>query len=71
MEAIILPRVFLHSENGVEIRLADPGREFTPEAVLDFYTGSYPILATAKIHAPEIADDELRFKFTSTIGTKG
>ena len=71
MEAIILPRVFIHTENGHEVRLTDPGKEFTPEAVLDFYSGTYPILATARIHAPEIVDDELRFKFISTIGTKG
>ena len=71
MEAIILPRVFIHTINGQDVRLTDPGEQFTPEAVLDIYSGTYPILATARIHAPEIIDDELQFKFISTIGTKG
>jgi len=71
MEAIILPRVFIHTENGHEVRLTDPGAEFTPEAVLDFYSGTYPILATARIEVPEIVNDEFMYKFVSTIGTKG
>jgi len=71
MDAIILPRVFIHTVNGHEVRLKDLGSEYTPEAILDFYSGTYPILATAKIGSPEIIDDELKYKFISTIGTKG
>jgi PRTRC genetic system protein C len=48
----ILPRVFLHKENGQEVRLTDPNKNFSPEAVLNFYSGTYPILTTPKINGP-------------------
>ncbi|MES2108932.1 MAG: PRTRC system protein C [Bacteroidota bacterium] len=67
----ILPRVFLHKENGQEVRLTDPNKNFSPEAVLNFYSGTYPILTTAKINGPEIKRDEIQYSFVSTIGTKG
>jgi PRTRC genetic system protein C len=67
----ILPRVFLHKENGQEIRLTDPGKDFSPEAVLNFYSGTYPILTTAKVNGPEIKSDEIQYTFVSTIGVKG
>jgi PRTRC genetic system protein C len=67
----ILPRVFLHIENGQEIRLTDPNKSFSAEAVLNFYSGTYPILTTAKINGPEIKKDEVQYSFVSTIGTKG
>ena len=66
-----LPRVFLHTENGQEVRLTDPGEDFSPEAVLNFYSGTYPILTTAKIDGPEIKQDEIQYTFVSTIGVKG
>jgi PRTRC genetic system protein C len=67
----ILPRVFLHTENGQEVRLTDPNKNFSIEAVLNFYSGTYPILTTAKINGPEIKQDEVQYSFVSTIGTKG
>jgi len=67
----ILPRVFLHTENGQEVRLSDPNKNFSIDAVLNFYSGTYPILTTAKINGPEIIKDEVRYTFVSTIGTKG
>lgn len=66
-----LKRVFLHRENGQEIRLADPGVEFTPADVQHFYSGMYAILTNAKITGPEIKDDEVQYRFESTMGTKG
>ncbi len=66
-----LPRVFYFNENGHEIKLADPETKLNPEAVLNFYANTYPILTTAKIEGPEIKDDEVRYKFISTIETKG
>lgn len=69
--AEILPRVFVHTENGHEIRLTDPGKEFSPEAVCNFYSATYAILTTAKIVGPEIKKDAVEYKFVSTIGTKG
>ena len=67
----ILPRVFIHKENGQEIVLSDPGKNFRPEAVLNFYSGTYPILTTAKVNGPEIKRDQVQYTFVSTIGTKG
>jgi len=66
-----LERTFLFTENGQEIKLADPSPAFSLESVLNFYSQSYPILTTAKIEGPKIEDDEVQYKFVSTIGTKG
>jgi len=66
-----LPRVFIHTENSEEIRLADPAEKLSVEAVLNFYAGTYPVLTTAKIEGPEIQNDEVVYRFVSTLGTKG
>jgi PRTRC genetic system protein C len=66
-----LSRVFLHKDNGQEIRLADPGADFSTTAVLNFYANTYPILTTAKVSGPEIRDDEVQYRFETTMGTKG
>lgn len=66
-----LQRVFLLKQDGQEIRLTDPSDKLSPEAVLNFYSGNYPILTTAKITGPEIKDDEIQYQFETTIGTKG
>ncbi len=66
-----LQRVFLFKSKDQEITLADPEQSFSPQAVLNFYVSTYPELLTAKIQGPEIIDDQVQYKFTSTIGTKG
>lgn len=66
-----LPRIFIHTENEEEIRLADPSEKLSVEAVLNFYSGNYPLLTTAKIEGPEIQSDEIIYRFVSTLGTKG
>ena len=66
-----LPRLFLFKEKEQEIPLSDPSINLSPEAVLNFYAQTYPVLTTAKIEGPEIKDDEVQYKFVSTIGTKG
>lgn len=66
-----LKRVFLHKENGVDIRLADPGAEFSANDVQNFYSANYPILTNAKIIGPEIKNDEVQYRFESTMGHKG
>ncbi|WPU98439.1 PRTRC system protein C [Mucilaginibacter sp. cycad4] len=71
MKTFILPRVFLHKENGQEIRLTDPNDQFTITDVQHFYAGTYPVLTNAKIIGPEIKDDEAQYRFESTMGTKG
>jgi len=71
MKAMILPRIFLHKENGQEIRLTDPNDRFTITEVQNFYAGTYPILTNAKITGSDIKDDEAQYRFESTMGTKG
>jgi PRTRC genetic system protein C len=66
-----LQRVFLHKENNIEIILTDPGEAFAPEAVMAFYSATYPILTNAKIIGPEIRNDQVQYRFESTMGTKG
>jgi PRTRC genetic system protein C len=69
--ATTLERVFTFRDKEQEIKLADPSSSFSPEAVLNFYAQTYPILTTATIEGPIINDDALRYKFVSQIGTKG
>jgi PRTRC genetic system protein C len=66
-----LSRVFLHKENGQEVRLTDPGADFSTVAVQNFYANTYPVLTNAKIIGPEIKDDEIQYRFETTMGTKG
>jgi PRTRC genetic system protein C len=71
LTATQLPRIFIHTENHQEIRLTDPAEKLSVEAVLNFYSGTYPALTTAKIEGPEIVNDEIVYRFVSTLGTKG
>jgi len=66
-----LQRVFLFTSEGQTLSLADPDPCFSPQMVLNFYANTYPILTTATIEGPEITGDNVRYRFTSTIGTKG
>ncbi len=69
--ATTLERVFIFQEKGHEIKLADPEPKFSPQAVQNFYANTYPILNTATIEGPTIADDTVQYEFKTTIGTKG
>jgi PRTRC genetic system protein C len=66
-----LIRKFSFMDKEQEITLDDPSDKFSPEAVLNFYAQTYPILTTAKIEGPEIRDDAVQYRFVTTIGTKG
>ena len=66
-----MPRMFLFDNEGQQVRLSDPDPALAPEAVLNFYAQTYPVLLNAKIEGGEFADDELQYQFVSTIGTKG
>lgn len=69
--ATTLERIFTFRDKEQNIKLADPSPSFSPEAVLNFYAQTYPILTTATIEGPVINDDALQYKFVSQIGTKG
>ncbi|MBN8833643.1 MAG: PRTRC system protein C [Niastella sp. SCN 39-18] len=66
-----LDRVFLLTENGTDLRLTDPEPSWSVEAVMNFYSNTYPILTTAKISAPRIEEDTVQYRFESVMGTKG
>lgn len=66
-----LERVFVLKDKGQEIRLTDPEPGWSVEAVLNFYSNTYPILTSAKISAPVIKDDAVEYRFESVMGTKG
>ncbi|MCT1526057.1 PRTRC system protein C [Sphingobacterium lactis] len=64
-------RVFKFTENGNEVKLEDPAPELSPEGVLNFYSGAYPILTTAKVEGPVFNNDEEQYTFKTVMGTKG
>ncbi|WP_431609241.1 PRTRC system protein C [Chryseobacterium sp. 'Rf worker isolate 10'] len=66
-----LERAFIFIEKGQEIKLTDPEPQWSVQAVLNFYSNTYPILTTAKVSAPVIKDDTVQYRFESVIGTKG
>jgi len=66
-----LERVFIFQDNEKEIRLADPEAKWSTQAVLNFYSNTYPQLTTAKISGPVIKDDTVQYRFETVIGTKG
>jgi PRTRC genetic system protein C len=45
----VLQRVFTYKDKGKEILLDDPDEAMSPEDVLNFYTGTYAELVTAKL----------------------
>jgi PRTRC genetic system protein C len=71
LNATILTRVFVFTQEGQEISLPDPNEKWTTQKVLDYYTGTYPILTTAKVAGGGIENDQMVYRFESTIGTKG
>jgi PRTRC genetic system protein C len=71
LTATHLKRIFSFTDKGQVIKLADPSPTFSPEAVLNFYAQTYPILTTATIQGPVIDEDALQYLFMTQIGTKG
>lgn len=66
-----LERVFILTDKGQEIKLTDPEPKWSVQAVLNFYSNTYPMLTTAKISAPLIKEDTVQYRFETAIGTKG
>ena len=66
-----LGRIFILKENGQEIQLSDPEPKWSVEAVMSFYSNTYPILTTAKISEPQIKNDSVQYQFESVMGVKG
>jgi PRTRC genetic system protein C len=53
------------------VDLIDPGAQYTPEQVRDFYAPTYPEILNAAIEGPEEKDGKLRYTFRRAVGTKG
>ena len=58
-------------DKGQPIELADPERSLSPQAVLNFYATSYPLLTTANVSEGQVRNDRLEYRFDSVMGTKG
>ncbi|SOD17773.1 PRTRC system protein C [Pedobacter xixiisoli] len=69
--ATALERVFIINDKGNEIRLTDPDPTWSEQSVINYYANEYPILATAKISAPQFNADKVEFRLESVMGTKG
>ena len=66
-----LPRVFEMKNNGAPVTLPDPNPALTPQQVMGFYAGTYPLLTTAKLSGPIVGGDKISYTFDSVLGTKG
>ena len=66
MEAITLPRVFIHNE----VNLPDIGTEFSPEEVLEHYSSIYPELACAYIKEVKPEENQISYNIGLNIGSK-
>ena len=64
-------RIFIMQDKGQTLELADPERALSPQAVLNFYANSYPLLTTAKVREGQVRNDRLEYRFDSVMGTKG
>ena len=66
MHVQALTRTFNY--NGVT--LADPGQQFTPQQVQQFYAAAYPEITTAAIEGPVEQNGSLVYKYVKVVGTK-
>lgn len=64
-----LPREFVDDKSNRV--LPDVNPDYSPEQVRDFLANQYPHLINANIEGPEILATKLKYKFVTTVGTKG
>jgi PRTRC genetic system protein C len=69
MEVTKLAREFLDAKTNATY--TDPNFAWTPEQVKDFLANQYPHLTNAKIEGPELMSNKIKYKFVTTVGTKG
>jgi len=67
MEVTKLERVFMHGD----VELKDIEDSMSADQVLDFYSGQYPELTNSSVSGPEVVNDKLQYKFSTSVGTKG
>lgn len=66
-----MDRSFIFHKGSETITLADPSPAESPDAVMSYYSNTYPELTTATVHGPQIKDDKAVYEFKTTVGTKG
>lgn len=54
-----------------QLELADPGRELSPEQVVEFYSGVYPELVKATVEGPELQGTREIYRMERAVGRKG
>lgn len=67
----VFKREFIYQKDGKDISLLDPGNEFTPHKIRDFYTSEYPELLTGSIEGPKYEEDKAIYILKANAGTKG
>lgn len=72
LEVTDLERKFEFTSKGQKVELPDPDPSMSVNAVMSFYSNTYPELISSKITGPEIKNDAMVYSFgTTVIGTKG
>lgn len=71
MKVKALPREFVLTWGGGDVRLSDPNPDMTPSEVMAFYSNSYPELTNGSVAAPEVKSTKLVYTFSTTVGKKG
>lgn len=66
-----LTRVFKFKKDGDTVDLQDVNPNFSPEEVMQFYSGQHEELTTSTISGPKIDGDKAVYEFKTTVGTKG
>ncbi|MEP2668895.1 MAG: PRTRC system protein C [Cyclobacteriaceae bacterium] len=54
-----------------QIPLHDFNPDLSPNDILNFYSGTYPLLTSATIEGPEVIGNKAEYRFLTKIGTKG
>lgn len=71
MKVKTLPREFVLTRGGGDIRLSDPNPDMTPSEVMIFYSSTYPELTNGSVSAPDVKATKLTYTFSATVGKKG
>jgi len=67
LQATALERAFRYNS----VDLVDPGAQYSPDQVRDFYSTAYPEIVSAGIDGPEQQEGRLVYTFRRAVGTKG
>jgi PRTRC genetic system protein C len=67
LTAIKVTRVFRTGSTN----LPDPGPNYTPNQVKDFYSNMYGFLTNFEVEGPTLANGTETYEFVKSVGTKG